>query len=99
MIRLTDIHDAAIYIEPKNIASVSLRKAGAGAGGSYVLTTGGGDAVAVAEPPLTVLGLGTLWRNRDRLREEGLLTDDAPLMAAAYNKERGYHFIYADWEG
>ena len=55
--------------------------------------------MAVAEPPLTVLGLGTLWRNRDRLREEGQLTGDAPLMAAAYDKDRGYHFIYADWEG
>ena len=96
MIRLHDTIGEPQFFDPKQIAQISKRKTG---GGAYLTLAGIAEAIPVNEPMILVMGLMTLWKHREKLREDGLLASAEPMMAAAFDEESGYHFIYANWEG
>lgn len=94
MIRLHDTIASPQFFDPAKIAHITQRKTG---GGSYITLAGIAEAIPVNEPMILVMGLMTLWKNRDKLREDGLLASEDPMMAAAFDEDKGYHFIYAEW--
>lgn len=93
MIRLHDTIGEPQFFDPSKIAQISVRKAG----GAFLTCPGVADAIPVKESVRVVLGLLTLWKHRDTLRDQGLLSSEDPMMAAAFDEENGYHFIYAEW--